>query len=283
MRPILIFGSTGFLGKTFFARDFARPLVAMNRQAYDFTRPITPELREKLRASDASTAIILTAISGLDECRQNPSESQAVNVTGTVALLKELKAHNIKPVFFSTDYVFDGQRGMYREGDPTHPVTIYGQHKVQTENFLRENFAKHLILRTSKQVAMRIDSKNLLSELAIKLRAGQKIRCANDNWIAPVFVEDIVQMTLQSIDKGLNGTFHIAAEKPCTRFELGLAIADSVGASRALVESCSILDLKFAEIRPPHCTLDSRELRSRLDFELTSISAGLQTMINNFN
>lgn len=254
-------------------------LIGMSRQAYDFTQAVPATLNAALEATEAKTAIILTAISGLDECKQDSAKSEAVNVTGTVALLTELKKLGIKPVFFSTDYVFDGERGMYTEDDRCNPVTVYGRHKVRTENYLRENFSEHLIIRSSKQVAKRIDDKNLLSELAQKLRAGQKIRCANDNWIAPAFVEDIARITLQAIDMGLCGTFHLAGEQQLTRWDLGVMIADAVGADRSLVEACSINDLKFAEVRPPHCTLKTAKFKETVGFEQTPLKEGLSRLV----
>lgn len=274
----LVFGSTGFLGKTFFLEPVPPNLIAADRGRYDFSKPLTPAFLDFLTSSRAKSAIILTAISSPDDCLQDPAYSEAVNVAGTVALLKELKARKIKPVFFSTDHVFDGEQGNYREDDAYTPVTLYGRQKVRTEMFIRETFSDYLILRTSKQVAMRVDDKNTLSEMALKLLAGAKIRCATDNWVAPSFVEDIALITLQALAANLCGVFHIAPEAQYSRLELGHLIADSVGASHSLVEPCSIKDFRFLEIRPPRCTLDGAKLREVLGFTMTTLQEGLRKL-----
>ena len=102
---------------------------------------------------------------------------------------------------------------------------------------------------------MRVDAKNTLSELALKLRAGQSIRCATDSWIAPAFVEDIVAITRQALQ--LKGIYHIAPARHYTRLELGLAIAESVGAAKDLVQPCSIKEFNFPEVRPPQSSEDA--------------------------
>lgn len=274
MRTSLVFGSTGFLGETFFKKSSPN-LSAVPRSQYDFTQPIPAQLHSLLERSSGTAGLILTAISSPDECLRDPVVSQAVNVTGTMDLLKEYKRHAIKPVFFSSDHVFDGIKGNYREADAYGPITLYGRQKMQTETFIRENFSDFLILRTSKQVAMRVDSRNTLSEMALLLKAAKPIRCATDNWIAPSFVEDIRHMTLNAVKLGLSGIFHVAPNEEYSRLELGHHIADCLGVTHELVHPCSILDFKFLEVRPPHCTLDGSHLRKTLDYKMTSLFDGL--------
>lgn len=277
MQKTLVFGSTGFLGRTFFLSPSPK-LVPVPRSRYDFQQPLPKDFESFLEDSDFSNAIILTAISSPDDCLRDPSLSHAVNVEGTLRLLRVLKKFDIKPVFFSSDHVFDGIKGLYREDDEYNPITLYGRQKVLAEIFIRENFTDYLIMRTSKQVAMRVDPKNTLSEMAIKLKNGQPIRCATDNWIAPSFVEDIFDLTLKALANELIGVYHIAPEEQFSRLELGLMIASAVKAHPKLVESCSILDFKFLEVRPPRCTLDGSRLTKRLDFIMTPLTKGLEIL-----
>ena len=148
---------------------------------------------------------------------------------------------------------------------------------MRTETYIRENFKDYVIFRTSKQVAMRVDPKNTLSELALKLRAGEGIRCATDGWIAPAFVEDIVQITLQGLN--LNGIYHISPPRHYSRLELGHKIADSLSLSRDLVKPCLMKDFNFPEVRPPRTTLNGGKLHQALGYNLTDIKTGLVKLV----
>jgi dTDP-4-dehydrorhamnose reductase len=275
----LIFGSTGFLGATFFI-DPPPEFIAVPRQRFDFTKPITSEFREFLHNSEASSAIILSAISSPDECWRDPVGSDDVNTAGTIALCEELKKLGIKPVFFSTDHVFDGVRGQYHEGDRYNPITLYGRQKMATELHIRENFTDYLIMRTSKQVAMRMDKRNTLSESVQLLLQDKPIRCATDNWLSPAFVEEIVEMTMIALQSGLSGIYHIAPKPEYSRLELGRLIADAVGADHTLVVPCSISDFNFPEVRPTRCTLDGSKLRMALQYKMMDIDVGLKRLVS---
>lgn len=276
---IAVFGPTGFLGRTFF-EDFHHgfQLVAFDRRVVDLTRTFELHLGDIFKRNTFSAAIVCAAISSPDECKVQPELSEQVNVDGTIRLFKVLRDFGIKPIFFSTDHVYDGQKGLYNENDAYSPITKYGEQKVKAEGFLRENFDDFLILRTSKQVSTRFDKKNVLAEMALKLLNDQTIRCATDQSISPIFVEDIVQMTLEALRRDLSGPLHLAPPNIWSRLELGLRIARFLNVPEEMVEPCSIKDFKFAEIRPPKCTLDSSLLQRLLKPSFTKLEDGLRQL-----
>ena len=114
--------------------------------------------------------------------------------------------------------------------------------------------------------------------MALKLRAGLPIRCATDSWLTPAFVEDIVKVATGALQAGLSGVFHVAPEEQYSRLELGILVAETMDASRELVEPCSIQDFGFAEVRPPRCTLNGAKLRGALGYGFTTVSEGLREL-----
>lgn len=280
MKQILVIGSTGFLGQNFknlTPPSWAEPFFS-NRKIVDLGLDFSNSLAAHLRENNYDSAIITAAIASPDECRKHPEFSHQVNVTGTTQLFKLLKEFGVKPVFFSTDHVYDGIKGAYDETDSYHPITMYGRQKVEAEIFLRENFSDYLILRTSKQVSTYIAPKNILSEMALKLKSGENIRCATDQWVAPAFVEDIVALTWKAIESKLSGPYHIAPAKEYSRLELGVICADQLDFDRKQVIPCSIKDFQFAEVRPPRCTLNGGKIVSALKYKMMSLEEGLQKL-----
>lgn len=299
-KPHLLIGRTGFLGSSFALLAQQNPVearghlkrsiglfVPVTRDIFDFTKPNDIVKLDKLATETGAKAAIITAsVASPDEALKNPELSHAVNVTGTIKLFEYLKEKGVKPVFYSTDHVYDGQKGAYDETDAYCPVTLYGRQKVQAEEFLKAKFDDYLILRTSKQVATRIDKKNILSEMVLKLIAGEKIKCATDHWIAPSFVEDIVPMTYRAIEAGLKGPYHVAPEQTYTRIEIGNLIAGIMDETfkpktsyKESVTPCSIRDFSFLEIRPPRCTLNGNKLRQALNYKMILLESGIRELL----
>ncbi len=281
----LLIGSTGFLGSSFAflgAPDDVS-VLPVTRQIFDFTNPENlSELEGVIEKNRPSAAIVTASIASPDEALKNPELSDLVNVTGTIRLFKFLKAAYVKPVFYSTDHVYDGQKGHYDESDSYCPVTLYGRQKVLAEESLKSQFSDYLILRTSKQVATRVDKKNILSEMLLKLLDDQEIRCATDHWIAPSFVEDIVPMTYAAIEQNLSGPFHVAPESEYSRIEIGRLLAGFLDerlspevSFEKLVKPCSIQDFKFLEVRPPKCTLNGSKLQNAVGHKMMDLREGI--------
>src|SRR5690606_41675199 len=79
------------------------------------------------------------ALTHVDYCETNQEESYQKTVVSTHNLVAIAKACGSRFVYLSTDYVFDGEHGPYRETDPVNPISIYGAHKLQAEQYALEH------------------------------------------------------------------------------------------------------------------------------------------------
>ena len=139
---ILITGANGFLGyyliQQFLEKKFSviatgrgecrLPFKKGNKFSYiemDFTDPYA--VHDVFEATKPDAVIHAGAMSKPDECEMNQVKAYSVNVEGTVQLL--INAEELKSffVFVSTDFVFDGETGMYHEADAPRPVNYYGR------------------------------------------------------------------------------------------------------------------------------------------------------------
>src|SRR5258708_792789 len=73
------------------------------------------------------------SLTNVDYCQEHPEESFDHNVRGVVNVVREANRRDARVVYFSSDYVFDGNAGPYSEDDPVHPVCVYGAHKVYAQ------------------------------------------------------------------------------------------------------------------------------------------------------
>ena len=155
MKDVLILGSDGKLGSglmkklEFRARGTTRRTNLLPHEIFfDFLNQESIQNLKKI--SDYRFVIIVAAISDPDQCYVNQKLSNYINVDSTISVLKILKEKQIKPIFISTEMVFNGNGELYSEFDKPEPILIYGTQKLEVEKFILNNFDDFMILRLSK-------------------------------------------------------------------------------------------------------------------------------------
>jgi len=142
---ILLTGGSGRLGTEL--RALLPGIVAPPRAELDVTRPDTIEAA--LERYRPALVVHAAAYTNVAEAEVDRRSCWQVNVEGTRNLVRALVSRGIKLVHISTDYVFDGTRGGYREDDPVGPVrNFYALSKLVAEEVVRV-LDRHLIVRTS--------------------------------------------------------------------------------------------------------------------------------------
>jgi len=245
----------------------------MGRDQIDLSHPISPSLVDTLK--NYQYVLICAAITDVEKCFQDRELSERVNVSGMRELLDLIKKAGAIPVFFSSDYVFANKVAFHQEQDECAPETHYGRQKLAIEQYLEANFERYLIFRTSKLMSTTRHPKNILFPMVRDLSVSKPLRCFEDQWFNPVFVEDIAKVIAIACRRNLSGIYHLGTRRIFTRYELGTFLATSLGFDPALIQSMHMSDIKFSEKRPTHNTLDCRKIESALDFRFTEIEEAL--------
>ena len=94
----------------------------------------------------------------------------------------------------------------------TNPIFEYGNHKYLVELFIRNNFKKFLILRLSKVYSTNLDKTSLITNWFNQLKKNQDIFLANDNYLSPIHIDDLIKMVTKLIEKNSIGTFNISSD-----------------------------------------------------------------------
>lgn len=186
------------------------------------------------------------------------------------------------PIFFSSDYVFSEKTPPLRESDPREPSTCYGHQKLTIEKYIEDHFEDFLIFRTSKLMSKTAHAKNILFPVIHDLKFQKKIRCFKDQWINPVFVEDIAKVIQVAEAKGLKGHFHLGTRRVFSRVELAKFLATSLGLNPDLIESIPMSEIRFSEKRPNYNVLDCRKFEAAAEFRFSEIEdeiASLQGLL----
>lgn len=268
---VLLTGASGFLGRLLRSRIEAdwvclsrtAPAAAVDWIACDLTdQDGVRELSRRLRVD----AIVHAAGNkDIAWCEAHPDEAMRVNVDPLRNLLGSFDA----PVlFFSTDYVFDGQHGGYDEAYAPAPQTVYGQTKVAAERLGFELGAGRFV--SLRAGAVYDAAAGFLNYLDSTLGAGKTAACYNNATYSPTPAGDVWRLVSRWLDAPARharewpGILHLAGDA-CTRYAFARLYADVFGYDAALVRPARAEGFFF-----PDLSLSDEKTRTLLCLPRTS-------------
>jgi dTDP-4-dehydrorhamnose reductase len=216
-----------------------------------------------LEETGHEAVLIASANPLIKQCEEHKAATFAVNVEGTLKLVRQLGHTSLQVIFLSSDYVFPGSKGPYDDGSKTNPSTEYGRHKALVEKEIPALAANHLIVRLSKIFGLQKGDGTLLDEMAGALRAGREMTAAADQRFCPTFVGDLVTAVHALQEKRLRGVMNLSSPEIWTRHQMATALAGAMHVSDELVKKNSLHDLPSMAGRP----LDTSMACSRLKKE----------------
>jgi dTDP-4-dehydrorhamnose reductase len=289
---ILITGANGFLGyylgKQLLKKNFSviatgrgkcrLPFTGQDNFSFaemDFTDPYS--VHDVFEATKPDIIVHAGAMSKPDECEMNQMMAYFVNVEGTVQLL--INAEELKSffVFVSTDFVFDGDTGMYKEDDPPRPVNYYGRTKLDAEAAVKEYEHGWAIVRTvlvyGKNHTGRANILNIVKE---KLEKGEEYNVVDDQLRTPTYVEDLARGIVSVIEKKAKGIFHISGKDILTPYQMAVKTAEYLGLNKTLIQKATAASFSQPARRPLKTGFIIDKARNELGFEPLSFEEGLK-------
>lgn len=183
-------------------------------------------------------------------------KEREVTYHGTRRLVEACVSLAEKPyfVFLSTDLVFDGKKGFYREEDEPAPVLDYGRHKLEAERIVRAVLPNSLVVRTS----LLYDLVRVPNHLKFAVKAidkGRSFTFFQDEFRSPMLVDELARALLDLARMRPEGVLHMAGRDRLDRWSFGTGLLAALGFSTVLVGVSSLHDC--GENRPADCSLDS--------------------------
>jgi dTDP-4-dehydrorhamnose reductase len=216
-----------------------------------------------------------------DDCEVHQWEAYMTNVEGTLNLLSNSAEAACHFIFLSTDFVFDGRKGMYMETDSPSPVNFYGKTKKEAEDAVREYGHDWSIIRTILVYGEpRSGGYNVLSVLKSKLEKGESYQMVTDQFRTPTYVGDLARGIVAVMEKKAKGTWHISGEDMTTPYEMGKRTAKLLGLDPALVVPVTSSAFAQPALRPPRTGFIIEKAKKELGFEPVSFEEGLRLTFN---
>ncbi len=241
----------------------------------DFTDAVS--VKQVFEKTEPDAVIHSGAVSKPDECELNKEKAWNINVQGTINLLRE--AENLKSffLFVSTDFVFDGEKGMYREEDIPLPVNYYGETKLAAEKKVLAYPYFWSIVRTVLVYGKPLTGRdNLLTIVKNKLEKGEEYSVVNDQVRTPTYVVDLAQGIFSVIEKKAEGIFHISGEDVTTPYEMACKTAVLLGLNVGLIKEVTASSFSQPAMRPPKTGFNIQKAKSVLGYHPVSFDEGLR-------
>jgi dTDP-4-dehydrorhamnose reductase len=294
---ILITGSNGLLGQKIVKRCLKHhiPFIATSKgvnrnpecpsENYIEIDLVNSAEVESLIEKERPTAIIHTAaLTNVDYCELHPEECYFVNVRASRILFEAAKNVNAHFQLLSTDFVFDGVTGNYREDDVVNPLSIYAQSKVDAEDFLitdSDHYSNWSIARTIivYGTGFGLSRSNMILWALEALPKGEVMKLVDDQFRAPTWADDLAYGCVEIVKRNETGIFHLSG--PITRSVK--AIVEEVGKALKLdnsaIEVISSATLNQAAKRPPRTGFDLSKAEKLLDYHPLDIQESIPFLV----
>jgi len=288
MGKILVIGGTGLLGLKLVERACGKYEIYSTYHKHEIKNmPCKTFSLDKRNAKETLSLITrirpdlvvdTAALHKVDYCEENRKECRDINVKGTENVARACKAAGSRMVFISTDYVFGGERGEYREGDKPNPINYYGQCKLEAEEIVKVMNADNVIARTAVIYGWDPDKLNFVTWTIRELKAGKEIRIVDDQYSNPTLADDLADMIIGIFERGGSGVFNTTGSECVSRFDLAKKVAETFGLDSKLIKPIKTKDLNQKSLRPKRCDMNVEKVTKYLGRKPLNVVQGLEKM-----
>ncbi len=290
MTRILLTGSNGLLGQKIQDRTRGRREIELITSSRSPASSLSGKdfIYEPLDISDPDRileifqrhkpeAIINTAaVTNVNFCEFHQEECRKINIEGLENLVRACRAFDTHLIHLSSDFVFDGLNGPYREEDRTCPVNYYGKSKVAGEAILEKSGIAWSVLRTILvfgHAAMR--PQNFVGLVKSKLEKGEPFRAVTDQFRMPTLAEDLADACLSAAIKKARGIFHVSGNELLSIYEFARRVAKTFGFNESLILPTDSKALAEPAKRPVKTGFFLEKASKILSFSPRSLDEGL--------
>jgi dTDP-4-dehydrorhamnose reductase len=270
----LITGSKGQVGSS--VKEKADNAIGLDLSNSDIEQDISEkEVINEIEGESPDVIVHCAALTDLDYAEENPEVAESVNVKGTCNIVKVAEKLSAHLIYISTDYVFKGERGSYRERENPNPVSQYSETKHRGEKVVRDSNTRNTILRTS--VVFKEEFENFFTWAKGELEEGNEVPAITDQTCCPTYAPNLAEIIVEAAEEEVTGTYHAAGDSKVTRYESVQIMKEELGLDGEVKRS-KMEDLPWKAHRPKDSSLSLAKLKEDFKTKPISISEAFRRM-----
>ena len=286
---LLITGASGLYGsklaKLASAKDY-RVYSGYSQHKPAYGAPIEFEISDKksveaaFKKAKPQIVVHAAALTNVDECETNKELAWKTNVDGTRNIIEAAKQNQAFPLLISTDYVFNGKKGLYKETDQTDPINYYGITKLKAEEQVKELVDQYCIARTSVIYGSTpaTGKINFALWLINRLKNNEQAKIVIDQWNSPTLNTNLASMTMEIIERKLTGIFHLSGATRISRLDFAKQIANTFHLNSNLIKPTNPTDFAWKAKRPKDSSLNTTKAQQTLENNPLQIKQALERL-----
>ena len=283
----LVTGASGLLG-----HKIAQLALEKGHEVYSickehpthFGTPIKLDLTNQNEISKVITklkpeAIIHTAAyTDVDGCETNRDLAWKINAEATKQIAIASAKINSHITYVSTDYVFDGEKGLYTEEDETNPISYYGHTKLKGEEFIKEYAINWCIARPSVLYGWLDHKQNFATWLINSLNQKKEVKVLKDQYVSPTLNTNLAEMLLEIAQRKTLGILHTAGGTRVSRYEYALKLAEVFNLNMDLIKPAKIDEMSWKAKRPKDSSLNVNKATALLNKKPLTLNQAFKVM-----
>lgn len=288
---VLVTGANGLLGQKLVAAlhedydvygigrgpDAIASYPHYSYSACDITR--RSDLLDFVKQHEPHYIINAAAYTNVDGCEEEKEACWKVNVTGVENLAHAARKVNSAVVHISSDYVFDGVKGIYDEASKPNPLGYYGRAKLASENAVIATGIEHAIVRTMVLYGTGKNVRpNFATWLIDKLSQGEHVNIVDDQYGHPTLADDLAQAMRKIIELDKRGVYHIVGSEYLSRYDFALKLAEVFDLDRNLITRIKTEELQQKAPRPLRSQFSIEKAKRELGIDMSDAEAGLRIL-----
>jgi len=220
------------------------------------------------------------AFTDVDKCELEKERAWKVNVEGTRNLAELCKSHQVFLICISTDYIFDGKKGLYKEEDAPNPINYYGLTKLKGEATVKNLLENYCIARTSVLYGSTpaAGKTNFALWLLEKLKHNERVKIVTDQWNSPTLNTNLANMVLGIMEQRITGIYHLAGATRINRHDFSKLIAQTFDLDSTLITPGLSSEFPWIAKRPRDSSLNVKKAQGALEDKPLEIEKAVKEM-----
>jgi len=287
MKKIFITGGTGMVGRDVsnFLKDRYEIIIGtIEREAkMEGCGIIYLDITEKEKTIETISEINpdfiihLAALTDVNLCEEKKELARKINVEGTRNMVLAAERIGAKLVYASTNYIFDGKKGMYTEEDIPNPINFYSITKVEGEKEVLK-YPNSIVTRICPFGLGTEKNPSFTTKIIQELANHRKMNLFTDQFFSPIFTQNYAEALIKLLESKFTGIINLAGSERLSRYDFAKNVSKIFNLDSTLLNPIKIGDLNEAAERPKDTSLDITKARQLLGDIFLDTLSGLELM-----
>lgn len=220
---VLVTGAKGQLGIDVVKELKKRGHIAIGVGSQEMDITDLALVEKVITGANPDAVVHCAAWTAVDVAEDNVEKCRLINATGTENIAKVCKELDIKMIYISTDYVFDGQGTKpWLPDDERNPLNVYGQTKYEGELLVENNLSKYFIVRIAWVFG--VNGKNFVKTMLNLGKRNSRLTVVDDQVGSPTYTFDLARLLIDMVETEKYGSYHVTNEGFCSWYEFAREI-----------------------------------------------------------